>query len=97
MWEPKIDDYVIDERGIPAEYRTEISHIQVVRTNDGQYTVRSKTRDYDPKVDLYTPWSDWKVEIENTLLAKAMWNFARLVLEKSTIDEYRWGADARSF
>lgn len=95
MWNPEIDDFSYDENEIPAEYRTDIDHIQIIRMENDLFLLRSATRQYDSNVDLYTPWSEWEVEAKNLPLANVMWMFASHVLEKSAVDEYRWSAVMR--
>jgi hypothetical protein len=94
MWTPETRDFFLDEGDIPAEYRTDIDHIQVRKTSGG-YTVFSRSREYDQKVDLYTPWSEWAEVKSDDSFAVVMWTFSQQVLEKSAVDEYRWGSEAR--
>ncbi|MHA1636710.1 MAG: hypothetical protein ACTSUB_01740 [Candidatus Thorarchaeota archaeon] len=95
MWSPEIDDFSLKEQDIPAEFRTDIDHLQVIMMDTGVFLLRSSSRQYDSKVDLYTPWSDWEIESKDLPLPTIMWMFSSLVLEKSAVDEYRWSAAMR--
>ncbi len=95
MWSPEIDQFSLKEQEITAEFRTDIDHIQTIKMDSGLFLLRISSRQYDSKVDLYTPWSDWEVETKNLPLPNIMWMFSSLVLEKSAVDEYRWSAAMR--
>jgi hypothetical protein len=84
-----------DERQIPAEYRTDIDHIQVIRVDVGEYIVRSRMREYDSTMGVYSQWSGWNITHEYMQLIEAMWVFSRLVIIKSSTDEYRWSTESR--
>ena len=89
-----IDEY-LDEKQIPAEYRTDTDHMQVIRVDVGEYIIRSRMREHNPDSSVYSQWSGWNVTHEYLQLIDAMWIFSRLVIVKSSTDEYRWGAEAR--
>ena len=95
MWSPEIDDFSLKEQDIPAEFRTDIDHIQVIKMDTDSFLLRLSSRQYDANVDLYTPWSDWEIETEDLPLPTIMWMFSSHVLEKSAVDEYRWSAAMR--
>jgi hypothetical protein len=85
----------LDERQIPAEYRTDTDHIQVIRVDVGEYIIRSRIREHNHDTGVYSQWSGWNITHEYLQLIDAMWTFSRLVIVKSSSDEYRWGAEAR--
>ncbi len=85
-----------DERTVPAEYRTDVDHVQVLRTAPGSYLVRERVREINTTSGRYSQWTEWRVKLTGGSLLESMWMFARLVLQKSSVDEYRWGAAARS-
>jgi hypothetical protein len=84
-----------DEQQIPAEYRTDTYHIQVIRVDVGEYIIRMKTRTQNPNSERYGSWSDWTILKEYLQLLDAMWEFSRLAIIHSSTDEYRWGAEWR--
>ena len=88
-------DEILDERQIPAEYRTDTDHIQVIRVDVGEYIIRSRIRQHNPETGVYSHWSGWNITHEYLQLIDAMWTFSRLVIVKSSSDEYRWGAESR--
>ncbi len=59
------------------------------------YALQTRSRQFEPDVDLYTPWSGWVNMMEDESLAKVMWIFAQESLERSAVDEYTWGEVAR--
>ncbi len=84
-----------DEREIPAEYRTDTDHIQVIRVDIGEYVIRRRFREYNLDSGRYSQWTGWTILHEYLQLIDAMWRFARLVIEKSSTDEYRWSVESR--
>ncbi len=97
MFEPDISDFQADDTTVRAEYRTDRYHIRILRLDSGVFVLQHRERDYRPEIDLYTPWTGWVLEIESENFAKVMWAFAREVLERSAVEEYKWGAEARHF
>jgi len=97
MFDPDISDFQAEDTSVRAEYRTDRYHIRILSLDSGVYVLQHRERDYRPELDLYTPWSGWVVESESPIFAKAMWAFARQVVERSSVEEYIWGAEARHF
>ncbi len=84
-----------DERQIPAEYRTDTDHIQVIRVDVGEYIIRSRIREHNPESGVYSQWSGWNITHEYLQLIDAMWKFSRIIIVKSSSDEYRWSVESR--
>lgn len=97
MFDPDMSDFQADDTTVRAEYRTDLYHVRILCLDSGVYVLQHRERDYRPEIDLYTPWSGWVMELESDNFAKAMWAFAREVVERSAVEEYKWGAEARSF
>lgn len=95
MWSPDVDEFQADDAVVRAEYRTDKYHVRILRLDSGVFVLQHRSRDFRPELDLYTPWTGWTLEMENPHFAKIMWAFARQVLERSAVEEYYWGAEAR--
>jgi len=95
MWSPDISDFQPDDDVVKAEYKTDRDHLRVIWMETGVYELQTRSRTYEPDVDLYTPWSDWGTMMEHVNFSKVMWIFAQEALERSAVDEYTWGEVAR--
>ncbi|MHA1908717.1 MAG: hypothetical protein ACW98Y_15565 [Candidatus Thorarchaeota archaeon] len=95
MWSPDISDFQPDDDAVKAEYRTDRDHLRVIKLDTGFYVLQTRSRTYEPDVDLYTPWSGWLNMMEHESFSKVMWIFAQESLERSAVDEYTWGEMAR--
>lgn len=91
----KTDESYYEMSDVPAEYRTDLDHLQVIKTEAGLFTFRRSSRQYDQASGDYSEWADWKTELYNQPLARVMWAFSQMVLQQSAIDEYRWGSETR--
>lgn len=95
MWSPDLSDFQPDEDVVKAEYKTDRDHLRVIFLKTELYALQTRSRQFEPEVDLYTPWSGWINMMEDESLAKVMWVFAQESLERSAVDEYTWGEVAR--
>ena len=89
------DDYSFDERLIPAEYRTDSEHIQVVKLEVGKYMIRERRREQNAETGRYDEWSGWNIIQVDFPLIDAMWEFARIVMVQASTAEYAWGKQWR--
>jgi hypothetical protein len=89
------DDYSYDERQMPAEYRTDSEHIQVLKLEVGKYMIRERRREHDAQTGRYDDWSGWNIIQVNLPLIDAMWEFARIVIVQASTAEYAWGMQWR--
>lgn len=85
-----------DERYMPAEFRTDTDHIQVIKTGLGTFMVRGRSRFYNAEEEKYENWNGWSIQNDNLSLNRAMWEFSRMVVGKAATDEYRWSSATRS-
>ncbi|MHA1935943.1 MAG: hypothetical protein ACW97A_11725 [Candidatus Thorarchaeota archaeon] len=91
----KTDESYYEMSDVPAEYRTDLDHLQVIKAGAGLYTFRRSSRKYDQISGSYSEWADWKTELYNHPLSRVMHAFSQMVLQQSAIDEYRWGSETR--
>jgi hypothetical protein len=85
-----------DERYMPAEFRTDTDHIQVIKTGLGTFMVRGRNRFYNSDEEKYHDWNGWDVKKIDLPLNRAMWEFSRMVTGLAAADEYRWSSATRS-
>ncbi len=90
------DAYPYDERQMPAEYRTDSEHIQVVKLEVGKYMIRERRREQNEDTGRYDEWSGWNIIHVDLTLIDAMWQFARIVIVQASTAEYAWGMQWRS-